>query len=166
MQTKTKIMLAGGLAGVLAIGSAAGLALADRGGHRGMGHGMMMTNMMERYDANKDGKISQDEIDQNRTARHGEFDADKNATLSLQEFRALWLKARYEDMVREFQEFDRDGNAQVTLDEYKAPVAQMVMRMDRDGDGMVGDTDHRRGHGKRMMKQDDDGPGKKDDGAQ
>ena len=59
-------------------------------------------------------------------------DSDKNATLSLQEFQALWLKARHEEMVREFQEFDRDGNAQVSLDEYKAPVAQMVMRMDRD----------------------------------
>ena len=161
MQKKTKIALAAGVAGALAIGGFAGLASADGGWgkHRGMGmgHGMGRGHgmqMMERYDANKDGKLSQEEIDTNRTQWHGEFDADKNATLSLEEFKALWLKARHEEMVREFQRFDRDGDAQVTLDEYKGPLASMVANMDRNGDGVLSREDHRRmkgegRHGKR-----------------
>jgi len=130
MQKKTKIALAASVLGLATLGAAAGLALADRGdGHGGWGRGStMMVHMTERYDADKDGKVSQSEIDANRTAWHGEFDADKNANLSLTEFQSLWLKARNEEMVREFQNFDRDGDGQVTLEEYKAPMAGMVAR--------------------------------------
>ena len=189
MQKKTKMMLAAGTVGLLAVGGVAGLASADMGGHRmwvhgmgqGMGGGMMGMQMMERYDANKDAKLSQQEIDQNRTSWHGEFDGDKNASLSIDEFQNLWLKARREQMVREFQEFDRDGNAQVTLEEYNQPMAGMVASRDRNGDGLLsredrpqrGDRDgrhQRRGmgdgmgmdHGQGMMNDNDDA----DDGAQ
>ena len=69
-----------------------------------------------------DGALSQEEIDANRTQWHGEFDADKSGDLTITEFEALWLKARREMMVREYQEFDRDGDGKLTLDEYKAPL--------------------------------------------
>ncbi|MGQ0486450.1 MAG: EF-hand domain-containing protein [Hyphomicrobiales bacterium] len=143
MQKKTKLALVASVLGLATLGAAAGLALADRGhGHGGRGHGsMMMMHMTERYDADRDGKVSQSEIDANRTAWHGEFDGDKNGNLSLTEFQSLWLKARREEMVREFQRFDRDGDGQVTLDEYKAPMAGMAAQMDRDGDGMMGPGD-------------------------
>jgi len=107
--------------------------------------------MMERYDANKDGKITQDEIDTNRAEWLKEFDADKNGPLSLDEFQNLWLKARHEQMVREFQMFDRDGNGQVTLDEYQGPMAHIVEGMDRNGDGALSRDDRPQrgeGHGK------------------
>lgn len=150
MQKKTKIGLAAGAAVLLAAGAAVGLAQADgmmggmgHGMWHGRGHGFMMTNMTERYDANKDGKITQDEIDQNRAVWLAEFDADKNGTLSLDEFKNLWLKARQEEMVREFQYFDRDGNAQVTLDEYKSPMAGIVAEMDRNNDGALTRDDRR-----------------------
>ena len=145
MQKKTKIMLAGATAGLVALGGLAGLANAHMHGGKGGGH----MGMMERYDANKDGKLSQEEIDQNRTSWHGEFDGDKNATLSLDEFKSLWLKARQDQMVREFQSFDRDGNGQVTLDEYKQPMAGMVTDMDKNGDGVLS-RDDRPKHGERM----------------
>ena len=157
MQKKTKLLIAAGAMGVLALGGVAGLANADMGqrmGGHGMGHGMGQgpMQMMERYDANKDDKLSQEEIDQNRTGWHGEFDGDKNATLSLDEFKMLWLKARNEEMVREFQHFDRDGNGQVTLDEYKQPLANLVENRDRNGDGVLSREDRPQrgeGHGKR-----------------
>ena len=166
MQKKTKLILAAGAVGLLAAGGVAGLASADMGGHQ-MGGGMMGVQMMERYDANKDSKISQQEIDQNRTSWHSEFDGDKNASLSIDEFQNLWLKARREQMVREFQEFDRDGNGQLTLDEYNQPMAGMVANRDRNGDGFLsredrpqrGDHTGRRYERRGMDKNMDQGMG-------
>jgi hypothetical protein len=150
MQRKTKLWLGGGAAVLLTLGGLATIANADMKRHDmgpGMGPGMGMGRMamaqqlMERYDANKDGKVTQQEIDQNRADWLKEFDADKNGTLSLDEFQNLWLKARREQMVREFQFFDRDGNGQVTLDEYQGPMANIVANRDRNGDGALSRDD-------------------------
>jgi hypothetical protein len=160
MQRRTKIALFA-VGTLVSAGAIASLAVADQGRKWGRhGHGMHNMQMMaERYDANKDGKLSQEEIDTNRTSWHGEFDADKNATLSLQEFQGLWLKARNEEMVREFQRFDRDGNGQVTLDEYKQPLANMVARMDHNGDGVLSPDDRKRMRDRhRGMDGPDDAP--------
>ena len=170
MQRKTKLPAAGAVA-VLAAGALAGIASADMGGGRdggmhrmwgeGHGRGMMGQQMMERYDTDKDGKITQAEIDQNRTAWHGEFDADKNASLSLEEFRALWLKARGEMIVREFQYFDADGSGQVTLEEYQKPLSGLVASRDRNGDGVLSRDDRgRRGMGHRWHDGDGEGRGR------
>lgn len=138
--------LAATAAAVLIAAGAAGIAMADQGRHQGYHGGTgMMRSLADRYDANKDGSISQDEIDGNRTRWHGEFDNDKDGALALQEFQSLWLKARNEAMVREFQEFDRDGDGKVTLDEYKAPMATTVADRDRNGDGVLSPLDRRHG---------------------
>ena len=97
--------------------------------------------MMERYDVNKDGKVTQAEIDQNRQQWLAQFDTDKNGMLSLEEFKQLWLKSRNQMMVREFHFFDRDGNAQVTLEEYQMPLADMVSERDTNNDGALGPDD-------------------------
>lgn len=178
MQRKTKLWLGGGAAALLTLGGLATFANADMNGHMmgrwggmehgmGMGHGMgrmmMAQQLMERYDADKDGKVTQQEIDQNRTDWQKEFDADKNGTLSIAEFQNLWAKARREEMVREFQFFDRDGDGQVTLDEYKAPMAGIVANRDRNGDGALSRDDRpKRGEGWRH--RDRDGQGRMDHG--
>jgi hypothetical protein len=166
MQRKTKIITAAAAAGLLTLGGLAGLASADMGHgygmmgggmgggcHSGKGrcHGMMGQQMTERYDADKDGKVTQAEIDQNRQQWLAEFDADKNGTLSLEEFRQLWLKGRNQMMVREFQFLDKDGNAQVTLQEYQAPMSDMVEQRDTNNDGALGPEDRRM---KRLNKGD------------
>jgi hypothetical protein len=155
MQNKTKLAVAGSLAALIALG-VAGAAQADWGGHHGSGMhrggsgmGYFFTRMTERYDANKDGKISQDEIDNNRAEWLQRFDTDKDGTLSLKEFEALWLEARHEEMVREFQHFDKDGDAKVTLDEYRSPLVHLVENHDRNGDGFLSKDDRRMPH-KRM----------------
>ncbi len=177
MQKKSKIALgAAAVAGIAAIIGLTQFAQADRGGwgmgmgRHGGGHGMMM-NMAERYDANKDGAISQEEIDTNRTATFGEFDADKNAGLTLKEFEALWLKARNQMMVREFQRFDANGDGNLTIEEYQSPLKDMVARMDQNGDKLLNLDDHRQmrdGHGKRRMHggQGMDGPDDDDEGQE
>ena len=153
MKSKMKIWLAAGTAVAAITAMLAGAAQADRGRH-GAGD---VSGLMERYDANRDGALSQEEIDTNRTQWHGEFDKDKSGDLSLAEFEVLWLKARHEMMVREFQEFDRDGDAKLTLEEYRAPLNAMVSRMDRNGDALLNKDDrYRRG---RDDDDDRDGSG-------
>lgn len=142
MQKKTKIALAAAIVAVAGIGGVAHFAQAERGmGWRHGGPRAHMMDLRQRYDANQDGKISQEEIDQNRTAWHGEFDADKNGGLSLKEFEGLWLKTRHEQMVREFQGFDRDGDGIVRLDEYKTPTADLVAELDRNNDRTLDSAD-------------------------
>jgi hypothetical protein len=151
MKNKMKIWLAAGASVAAGAALIASVAHADRGRH-GMND---VSAMMERYDANRDGALSQDEIDTNRTQWHGEFDKDKSGDLSLAEFEALWLKARREMMVREYQEFDRDGDGKLTLDEYRAPLNAMVSRLDRNGDGLINKDDRFR----RGRDDDDDNEG-------
>ncbi|MFO1133361.1 MAG: EF-hand domain-containing protein [Hyphomicrobiales bacterium] len=149
---KSKLLLLGaGAAALLTLGGLAGLAQADMDGGgmgggrcgmwRGGGHGMMGRQLIERYDANKDGVVTQAEIDQNRQQWLAEFDTNKDGTLSLDEFKMLWLKNRNEMMVREFQFFDRDGNGQVTIEEYKGPMADIVANRDTNNDGSLGADD-------------------------
>jgi Ca2+-binding EF-hand superfamily protein len=168
MQNKIKLALTVLALSTLGVGALAGQAIADRGGwgsSRGHGGGGGVRYLIERYDANKDGKISQQEIDDNRTDWHKRFDADKNGTLSLKEFEALWLEAYRQEMVREFQRLDPNGDAAVTLDEYKDPLSRLVANRDRNGDGALSREDRqhdgwRRRHrdgGEDHDKSNDDG---------
>lgn len=137
-----------------------------RQGRRG-GRGMRnrLRHMIERYDANDDKKVTQEEINSNREAWLKEFDADSNGQLSLDEFKQLFLKARAHRIVREFQRFDRDGSAGLSLEEYQRPLAEIVERRDRNGDDALSREDLRgkgmRGKGmrggRRMMRGGDDG---------
>ena len=162
MQKKVKIALVAGLAAIAGAGTLVAAAHADGWGRHHGGHGGMMRMFWERYDTNEDGKITQAEIDANRTEWHGKFDADKNGTLSLKEFEALWLEARRREMVREFQRFDKDGDAGLTLDEYKKPLSRFVENQDRNGDGALTKEDRRkrwrdRNDGNDENKEDQDG---------
>jgi hypothetical protein len=130
-----------------------------RGHHRGWkGHGKRhhARQMMERYDANNDRKVTQEEINTNREAWHKEFDANNDGKLSLDEFKQLFLKARAQRIVRQFQRFDRDGDAGVTPAEYLRPLENMVEMRDRNGDGALSREDMRRRHKSRdrMMRRD------------
>ena len=111
---------------------------------------------MERYDTNNDKKVTQEEINTNREAWHKDFDANNDSKLSLDEFMQLWLKARAQLIVREFQRFDRDGDAGLTQDEYLRPMVDHVETRDRNDDGALSREDtrrHHKGHG-RMMRRD------------
>ena len=156
MRNRTKFFLGVGAAAMLALGGLAGLAQAEMqggmGGGMGEGHGggMMGRQLMERYDTDKDGKVTQQEIDKNRADWLAEADSDKTGSLSLEEFKVLWLKARNEMMVREFQFFDRDGNGQVTIEEYQGPMSDMVAERDRNADGALSKDDRpAKGEGRR-----------------
>jgi Ca2+-binding EF-hand superfamily protein len=139
----------------------------DRGGHgmpdgHGGGHGMRghhggehrdsgarlhLQEMLETYDADGDGGVTQSEIDEWRANRLREFDTDGNGQLSLDEYRALWLDAMRERMVDQFQAHDDDGDAQVTADEFGERTSRLVMVHDRNDDGVLNLEDTRGGRG-------------------
>ena len=83
-------------------------------GMMGRGHfGMLGHEMLQNVDTNNDGALSQEEINAAVNARFAEFDADKNGSLSLPEFEALWADITKPIAVRAFQFLDPDGDAAV-----------------------------------------------------
>ena len=121
----------------------------DRGGRHGYhhgrgdrrGHGRDMMRQFQTFDADGDGRITQAEIDQFRQNQITRFDADRNGTLSLEEYQALWLDAMRERMVDAFQEHDDDGDGQVTAEEFNERYTGLVERFDRNGDGVLSPED-------------------------
>ncbi len=117
-------------------------------GHAGRGGQVRMMELIEIYDADGDGAVSQDEIDQGRADRLRQFDADGDGQLSLDEYQALWLDAMRERMVDRFQAHDDDGDGLVTVEEFGDRTSHMVMMRDRNEDGVLNMDDLRRGrHG-------------------
>lgn len=183
MRKSTKIAVA---ASALVLAGAAGLssmAIAEyRGSHGGKhhmasygGHGWghhrgghrkhwrkakRMDRMMERFDVNEDGKLTQEEVDEARKALLTKFDTDKDGKLNLAEFEKLWLDFMHRRMVKGFQRIDRDGDAAITLDEYLKPFSKIVERLDRNDDGVFDKQDRRR-HGSRHHKHKDDASSEK-----
>ena len=151
MNKNTKIAVIA-LAGLVALGGAAVAHKAWR--HRGPHGPMGFEQLVERYDTNKDGKISQEEIDTNRGNMLAEFDADKSNSLALAEFQNLWLKTHNQQMIRDFQRLDSDANGQITLDEYKAPLDKLVAELDSNKDGVISGDEMR----PRMRGPMDHGP--------
>jgi Ca2+-binding EF-hand superfamily protein len=126
-----------------------GSSFADRGlmggpmGHMGMmGFGPIAHEMLKNVDTNNDDALSQDEINAAVNARFSQFDADKNGSLSLTEFEALWAEITKPMAVRAFQFLDPDGDAAVSKTELDNRFGHLVSNFDRNGDGMISPADH------------------------
>lgn len=123
------------------------------GGGRGDGPmGGGPARLIERFDTNKDGKITKEEIDAVQVERFKGAAGDGNAAMSLTEFETLYNAEHRERMVRAFQRLDRDGDGQVTKEEFDRMSSMMLTRMDRNGDGALSPEDRpERGerHGER-----------------
>ncbi len=97
-------------------------------GHRGM------KRAFERYDANKDGVITQDEVNAVIVERFNNI-AGEDGVITLEDYRAAWRERSNGRMVRAFQRLDRDGAGAVTIEEFNAASDRMFNRLDRDGNG-------------------------------
>ena len=153
MTSFTKALLAAGALAVVGVAAIAGTSQAGRwgGGHHG-GSGAM--RMLDQYDADGDGKLTQAEIDTARSERFAKYDADGNGALSLEEFEGLFHEVTRPMMVRAYQRLDPDGDASVTAEEYDGAFADIVEHMDRNGDGALSREDMRRGHRRHSDKHD------------
>lgn len=157
-QRKTLIAAACGTAALLA----AIPAMADGGGgwHGRGGWGGLM--IIETFDINKDGKVTQAEIDQTRKDQFAKYDSNHDGVLSLEEYQALWLDAMRRVMVRQFQANDADGDARITVEEFTARFDDLVRDRDRNGDGVL-TADELRPHGPYRGPGPGPGPGPGDD---
>jgi hypothetical protein len=163
MKRSTKMALTTGalaVAGGLFL-TGAGLADSDFGRH-GPHMGMMGigSELLQGVDTNGDGALSQDEIDAAVNGRFGGFDADKDAKLSLDEFRALWAEITRPVAVRAFQFLDPNGDAAIEKQELSERFGTAVARWDRNDDGVLSQADRPHGrfgrHGGRERDGDSD----------
>jgi Ca2+-binding EF-hand superfamily protein len=125
-------------------GWAGGRGHGDHGGGWGGGHGERAQRMFESFDANQDGTITQAEIDETRSSRLAEFDADGDGSLTIEEYQVLWMDAMRERMVDQFQAHDDDGDGLVTVEEFSERYDSLVRRFDRNDDGQLTQDDLRR----------------------
>lgn len=139
--TVLKTIALGTLAATLAT-SVAGIALAggldSKGwGPKGWGHegGPRGGHMIEMFDQNGDGSITQDEVNASVAERFAQADADKDGRVTLDEFKTYRLAEMQPMKVRAFQRIDRDGDGKVTRAEFDRVSERMFSRLDRDGDG-------------------------------
>jgi Ca2+-binding EF-hand superfamily protein len=140
---KTLVVTGAAFGAALLLGTAA----ATAGGWGGHGHGGWMggpgmggagmggMGLIDSFDTNKDGKVTQAEIDADREQRLKRFDRDGNGELTLEEYEALWLDAMRQRMVRQFQANDRDGNGSITIVEFQERYSDVVRNLDRNNNG-------------------------------
>ena len=125
----------------------------SRGGKRGGA----MKALFKNADMNKDGSLTQEEIDTCRAAQVAIADADKDGNISLAEFETIWLTQTKQKMIRTFQRLDSDADGSITKAEQDEPFANIVERMDRNGDGVLNREDRRKRGDKRHNKKPDNG---------
>lgn len=118
-----------------------------RGGRRGGG-----MRMLEIFDTNGDGAVTQAEIDAFRAEQIATHDTDGDGSLTLEEYQALWGEVMRERMVDQFQRHDDDGDGVVTAEEFNERFGRIVERMDRNGDGQL-DQEDRPDRGERGGRQ-------------
>ena len=96
--------------------------------------------VMQKHDANRDGKLDHQERKQLHQAHRAEllakFDGDKNGRLSDEEKQALWQHKK----AQHFARMDVDGNGRITKQEAEqgcGPLKRFFSTIDADGDGAV-----------------------------
>lgn len=94
-------------------------------------------HMLERFDANKDGKITREEVEAARKAHFGEFDTDKDGALSQGEFRSMMAARQDERAARAFARMDSNKDGKIEFGEQGHSPAHMIGRLDADWDGVV-----------------------------
>jgi Ca2+-binding EF-hand superfamily protein len=105
------------------------------------GHGHWGRGMIQEMDANKDGKVTQAEIEAFQAARAAEIDADKDGKITADEIQAFREKQRAKREAEKLARMDANGDGSVSVQEYEAAQTWRLARMDRNGDGTIDEQD-------------------------
>ncbi len=135
---------------VLTIGLCSVYALSASAGHRH--HGSRSTAHFEQMDANKDGNLTQAEVDAFRAERATAMDSNGDGVVTFEEAKAARQAKREERARARFMRQDANGDGVVTVDEIGSRADQMFERLDSNADGVISaDELPKRGrhHGRR-----------------
>lgn len=116
-------------------------AMAEKGPMGGMMGGPMMN--FDQLDANKDGKVTKEELAANRTAKFTEADTDKDGKLSPDEMVAMHEKAEAERKVEMAKamiariDSDKDGFLSDAELQAMPMMDKMFDRIDENSDGAI-----------------------------
>ncbi len=146
------------LSGAFACAAFSTVAVANAGPKEGKSHKHMHKMMLEKVDADGDGKVSEAEITAHRTSVFNEIDADGDGSLTKAEIsahhekkeaerRAEMEKKRAERQDKMFAHLDEDGNGTASLEEFlaKGPGARFD-KMDKNDDGFISKDEIGRKH--------------------
>lgn len=114
------------------------------GGRHGMmggPRGEMFRSILTEVDADKDGAITQAEVDAFRQAKVAGADANSDGGLSIDEFDTVYRELTRSNMVRAFQRLDTDGDGTITKAEMDNRFGNIVKFMDRNDDGKLSKED-------------------------
>lgn len=137
-------------------------AMAEKGPMGGMMGGPLMN--FEELDADKDGKVTKEELAANRTAKFTEADADKDGKLSADEMLAMHEKAqaaRKAEMAKGMIariDTDKDGFVSAAEMEAMPMMDKMFDRVDENSDGAIS-TEEMEAVKARMAERMGDGEG-------
>ncbi len=123
---------------MVAIAAGATVAAGKEHGHGGPGRHISFDNV----DTNKDGKLTQAEMEAHMEARFNETDADNNGLVSPEELSARMAEKqskRIDKRVRHMMDRkDANEDGQLSKEEMKPRfMAKMLKRADTDGDGAL-----------------------------
>lgn len=133
---------------------AGGSAMAFGGHGKGEARGQMR---FEQLDADKDGKLSREEMQAGAALRFGTADANSDGKITAEEMNASGAKRAEKRFGKMLERLDSDKDGALSLEEMQGGErhAQMFERLDADKDGFVskdemGDMRKMRGHGKKQ----------------
>ena len=137
MKTLTKILIGAGALAIAATGVAYARGPMGCGGP-GMGPGRMMQGMFDRFDADKNGVVTLEEVLKTADARFDQVDADKSGTVDKAEIDAFFAKFAPPQAAAHFlAKHDLDGDGKVAKAEFESPMKKRFALFDRNDDGKV-----------------------------
>ena len=158
--SKKSVLIGTLLAGTVL--ATATLAEMGPGGMGDMGPGPMLLEMFDQIDTDKDGKLSQAELEAHRAAEFTAADTNSDGALDAEELSARMMMRIQGKMAERTQgmidNHDADANGSLSADEMgQGPGMEHFARIDADNDGAISKDEaeaamqHRKKHGMGMM---------------
>ena len=117
-------------------------AFAEAGPGRGGKHGYHMTRghgggWLKKADANKDGEVTFDDVEELRSERFTKFDANNDGVVTEDEVQKVVEERVQKRTQRMTRRFDQDRDGKITTDEFNRLAKERFSSMDLTDDGKI-----------------------------